>query len=144
MKRTFEAIGLSLVLTLGLLAAATPVTQAAETTDKVVIPATLEGLWQSIDAKSAELKKTIEGGALDQVHHEAYAIRDLVAGLPAKSGGLPAESQAKVKSSVKFVATLAERLDATGDAKDAAGTKQNFDKLTSVLATLRDNYPASK
>lgn len=144
MKHNLEVIGLSLVLTGSLLAVTPPMTRAAETTDKVVIPATLEGLWQAIDAKSAELKQTIDRGALDQVHHEAFAIRDLVAALPAKSGALPAESLAKVKSSVKFVATLAERLDATGDAKDAAGTKQNFEKLTSVLASLKGNYPASK
>jgi hypothetical protein len=144
MKRNLEAMGLSLLLALSVLAATTPITRAAESTDKAVIPATLEGLWQAIDAKSAELKKTIDSGALEQVHHEAFAIRDLVAGLPAKSGALPAESLAKVKSSVKFVATLAERLDATGDAKDAVGTKQNFEKLSSVLASLRGNYPASK
>jgi len=144
MKHILKAIALSLVLAVGLLAAAVTTAQAAETSDKVVVPATLEGLWQAIDAKSAELKKTIESGALDQVHHEAYALRDLVAGLPAKSAALPAENLAKVKSSVKFVATLAERLDATGDAKDAPGTKQNFEKLTSVLASLRGNYPASK
>ncbi len=144
MKHILKAIALSLVLAVGLLAAAVTTAQAAETTDKVIVPATLEGLWQAIDAKSAELKKTIESGALDQVHHEAYALRDLVAGLPVKSAALPAENLAKVKSSVRFVATLAERLDATGDAKDAAGTKQNFEKLTSVLASLRGNYPASK
>jgi hypothetical protein len=144
MKRNLEAIGLSLILAGSLLALTPPMTRAAETSERVVIPATLDGLWQAIDAKSAELKKTIDSGALDQVHHEAFAIRDLVAGLPAKSGSLPAESLAKVKSSVKFVATLAERLDATGDAKDAAGTKQNFEKLSSVLASLKGNYPASK
>lgn len=144
MKYALKAIGLSLALAGTLLGPAAPVTQAAETTEKVVIPATLEGLWQAIDAKSAELKKTIDSGALDQVHHEAYAVRDLVAGLPGKSGALPAENLAKVKASVKFVATLAERLDATGDAKDAAGTKQNFEKLTTVLASLRANFPTIK
>ncbi len=140
MKHTVKTIAFYLALAGTLLCAAVPITQAAEMNEKVVIPATLEGLWQAIDAKSLELKKTIDSGSLDQVHHEAFAIRDLVAGLPAKSGALPAENLAKVKSSIKFVATLAERLDATGDAKDAPGTKQNFEKLTSVLASLRGNY----
>ena len=144
MKHTVKAFAFYLAFAGTLVGAAVPITQAAEMNEKVVIPATLEGLWQAIDKKSAELKKTIDSGSLDQVHHEAFAIRDLVAGLPAKSGALPAENMAKVKSSIKFVATLAERLDATGDAKDAVGTKQNFEKLTSVLASLRGNYPASK
>lgn len=147
MKQILKVIGLSLAFNAGLLAAAAPMARAAETTEKterIVIPATLEGLWQAIDAKSAELKKTIDSGALDRVHHEAYAVRDLVAGLPGKSAALPAENLLKVKTSVKFVATLAERLDATGDAKDAAGTKQNYEKLTTVLASLRANYPMNK
>ncbi len=139
----FEAIGLSLVLTCALGASA-QVATAAETSEKTVIPATAEGLWQAIDAKSAELKKTIDKGDLEEVHHQAFAIRDLVAALPDKSSSLSPESQAKVKSGIKFVATLAERLDASGDAKDAAATKQNFEKLTTVLTSLRANYSLGK
>ena len=78
------------------------------------------------------------------MHHHAFAIRDLVAALPGKSSALSAENLVEVKSGVKFVAILAERLDASGDAKDAAGTKQNFEKLTTILASLRTNYPPAK
>ncbi len=144
MTHLLKVVGLILALTGAMVATSGPMVLAAETTEKIVIPATLEGLWQAIDAKTAELKKSIERGALDQVHHEAYAIRDLVAGLPGKSSVLSPESLARVKGGVKFVATLAERLDATGDAKDAAGTKQNFEKLTTVLASLRANYATTK
>lgn len=139
-----KAIGLSLALTGGVFAASAQIATPAETTEKTVVPATLEGVWQAIDAKSADLKKTIDKGDLEEVHHHAFAIRDLVAALPAKSSALSAENLAKVKTGVKFVATLAERLDASGDAKDAAGTKQNFERLTTVLASLRANYPTMK
>ena len=115
---------------------------ADEAAEKIVIPATSDGIWKAIDAKSTELKATIDSGKLDNVHHEAFAIRDLVAALPSHSATLAAEKLDKVKSSVKFVATLAERLDATGDAKDVAGTKQNYAKLTSVLTAIRANYSA--
>ncbi len=144
MTHPLKAIGLALALTAAFVGASGPMVLAAETTVKIVIPATLEGLWQAIDAKTTELKKSIDTSALDQVHHEAYAIRDLVAVLPGKSSALPPERLAKVKAGVKFVATLTERLDATGDAKDAAGTKQNFEKLTTVLASLRANYATTK
>lgn len=145
MKRPIlKAIGLSLLLTSGVLGASRQVVVVAETPEKTTIPATAEGVWQAIDAKAAELKKTIDKGDLGQVHHEAFAIRDLVAALPARSGALAPEKLAKVASGVKFVATLAERLDASGDAKDAAATKQNFEKLSTVLASLRANYPPTK
>lgn len=70
----------------------------------------------------------------------AFAIRDLVAALPERSSSLSPDEKTKVQGDVKFVATLAERLDASGDAKDAVDTRGNFDKLASVLADLRTNY----
>ena len=115
---------------------------ADEAAEKIVIPATSDGIWKAIDAKSAELKTTIDSSKLDNVHHEAFAIRDLVAALPSHSATLSPEKLDKVKTSAKFVATLATRLDATGDAKDVAGTKQNYAKLTTVLTAIRANYSA--
>lgn len=112
---------------------------AAATTEQN-IPATVPALWQAIDKKSAELQQTIQHGSLADVHHVAFAVRDLVAALPAKSTTLPAEKQAAIKAGVKFVATLAERLDASGDANDKAGAQSNYDKLTKVLSQLRANY----
>ena len=114
-----------------------------EAADKTIIPATSEGIWNAIDEKATELKTTIDSGKLENVHHEAFAIRDLVAALPSHSATLAADKLAKVKTSVKFVATLAERLDATGDAKDVAGTKDNFTKLKGILTSIRANYSLS-
>ena len=104
------------------------------------LPQTADSIWREIDAKSNALQKNIASGALDQVHHQAFAIRDLVATLVTHSATLAPDRLAKVKSAAKFVATLADRLDATGDAKDLAGTKQNFAKLVKVLTNLRANY----
>ena len=137
---TLKAVSSALLLSGNLLVAPVLIAATAEATPMTSIPATIEGIWHAIDAKSAELKKTITAGKLDEVHHQAFAIRDLVAALPARSSSLPAEKLAKVQGGVKFVATLAERLDATGDANDLAGTKQNYDKLIALLESMRSRY----
>jgi len=116
------------------------VVAAAETTEKTAVPETADAILKAIDVKSAELKQVIDVKALDKVHHLAFAIRDLVAALPAKSASLPADKLTQVKGNVKFVATLAERLDATGDANDLPGTQSNYMKLTSVLGSIHGNY----
>lgn len=107
----------------------------------VQIPATSAAIWQAIDQQVAALSKAILTGIFDEVHHRAFTIRDLVAALPARSGSLPPEKLAQVKANVKFVATLAQRLDTTGDAKDKAGTESNFKKLQGVLSAIRADYP---
>lgn len=108
-----------------------PATEAEPT--PVPVPETLEGIWQAIDSKNAELKITVESGSLDDVHHQAFALRDLVAALPAKSSSLSADEQAKLGSEVKFVATLAARLDEAGDAGDRAAAQADYGKLAAVL-----------
>lgn len=121
---------------------AKPAAAAPGAEAKVQIPATAEAIWQAIDHKSGELAKLIQSGSLGDVHHVAFAIRDLVAALPEHSKTLSADQQSKVQGGVKFVATLAERLDASGDANDKAGAQDNYDKLKKVLESLRANYSA--
>ena len=111
--------------------AAVPTTEADAATTP--IPDTLGDLWQAIDAKNAELEATIKNGPLDNVHHQAFALRDLVAALPGKSPSLSVDEKTKLENEVKFVATLAARLDAAGDAGDRADAQANYDKLVGVL-----------
>ena len=108
---------------------------------QVQIPATSAATWRSIDKETELLNALIQAGKFEEVHHRAFAIRDLVAALPARSGSLPPDKLAQVKANVQFVATLAQRLDATGDAKDKAGTESNFRKLQGVLSAIRADYP---
>ena len=118
--------------------------QAAEKSDdQVKIPATSEAVWQLIDKEAEQLAALIQASKYEEVHHHAFAIRDLVAALPSRSGSLPPEKIALIKTNSKYVATLADRLDATGDAKDKAGTESNFQKLKAVLKTILANYPDS-
>lgn len=146
MKTAFTKFLASKALILGTLLAgsllANTLAQAAEKAEaQVKIPATSQAIWQSIDKEIAILDTLIRTGKFEEVHHHAFAIRDLVAALPSRSGALPAEKMAQIKANSKFVAILAERLDATGDAKDKAGTESNFRKLKGVLGGIRANYP---
>jgi|GEM_PF-902987 len=114
---------------------------AAEKADAATtIPATSEAIWQSIDKETEQLTAVIQAAKFDDVHHHAFAIRDLVAALSSRSGNMPTEKQAQIKTNVKFVATLADRLDTAGDAKDKVATESNFQKLKEVLKTIRANY----
>lgn len=117
---------------------------AAETEAKVAIPATASGIWQAIDNHIAKLKELIAQNKLDTVHEHAYAVRDLVRALPSHTQGLSAEALAKVQANARFVNTLAERLDASGDAKDKTGTESNLRKLEAVLKQTRAQYPNAK
>ncbi len=105
----------------------------AEAEAATAIPDTADATWQAIDAKNVELKTMIASGSLGNVHHLAFAIRDLVAALPAKQPAMTADDQAKLASDAKFVAILAERLDASGDAGDRAAAQADYDKLVAVL-----------
>lgn len=136
---------LSLVLLLGASLIGVRIAAAAEEAEsKVTIPVTASRIWQAIDGHIAELHSALTAGKLDGVHAHAYAVRDLVRALPTHSPGLSADALAKVKAQSKFVDTLAERLDHTGDANDKVGTQANLQKLEGVLKLLRAQYPGAK
>lgn len=114
-------------------AAPEPMATAEPAVEATAIPDSADAIWQAIDTHSTELKTTIASGSLGAVHHHAFAIRDLVAALPSHTPTLGAEDQAKLEGEVKFVNTLAERLDESGDAGDQAASQSNYDQLVAVL-----------
>lgn len=111
-------------------------THTTDTAVATAIPADAAGIWKAIDDQQDRLRAIVANGDLKQVHHVAFAIRDLVAALPAQGRALPAAEQAKLVNSAKFVATLADRLDASGDGDDRAGAQANFAKLEAILNDL--------
>lgn len=137
LKKTYAAVFTAILL------AGTAAIQLAQAGEEapLQIPATSSAIWQAIDQQVAALSKAIQTGVFDEVHHHAFAIRDLVAALPARSASLPPEKLAQVNANVKFVAALAQRLDSAGDAKDKAGTESNFKKLQGILGVIRAAYP---
>ena len=111
-----------------------------EKSEPTQIPATSTAIWQAIDQQTAALDQIIKAGKLEGVHHHAFAIRDLVNALPSKSSALTAAQLTQVKESGKYVATLANRLDAAGDAKNMADTLTHFQRLKDLLKTIRVHY----
>jgi lipopolysaccharide export LptBFGC system permease protein LptF len=120
-----------------------PSTRADEEKEvKTQIPDTVAGILQAVQTDETELGKTIAAKKLEDVHHLAFAIRDLVNALPEKSKDLDSEKLGKLKANAKFVASLADRLDKSGDDKDQAGTEANFKKLQDLLKQIESLYPA--
>ncbi|HWC61903.1 MAG TPA: heavy metal-binding domain-containing protein [Verrucomicrobiae bacterium] len=124
-----------------------PPTLAADEKDepevKIKIPNTAAGIFKEVKEHEEELGKTVAAKKLDDVHHLAFAIRDLVNALPDKSKDLDSEKMGKLKANAKFIAALADRLDKSGDANDQAGTEANFKKLQDILKQVRALYPES-
>ena len=124
----------------------TPTTRAWADEEKempTMIPATATAILQAISEEETNLNKTITDKKLEDVHHHAFAIRDLVNALPEKSSDLAAEKLAKLKANAKFVAALADRLDKSGDAKDQAATEASFKKFQTVLKEIKSLYSDS-
>lgn len=104
-----------------------------EKSETTKVPDTAAGILQEIHKHHGELADVVKSKKLADVHHHAFAIRDLANGLPAK---VAADKKARVEGSVKNIAKLAEDLDKTGDANDQAGTEANLKKLDGVLMAL--------
>jgi hypothetical protein len=125
------------------IAAPITIALAEEREPAVTIPATAAEIWGAIDVHMGTLRGVVKAGKLGEAHEHAFAVRDLVRALPTHSPGLSEAAMATVKSNVKFVDTLATRIDQTGDSGDQAGTEANLAKLEAVLKTLRAQYPTS-
>ncbi len=150
MKRRLSKTCVRVVLAAGLLVAPAPVLAGEEHGTHHEMQAkgkpvagheTVGGILQAVKDREGELDTLVKAKELGKVHEVAFAIRDLVAELPEKSGQLSAEQQAKLKGNVKYVATIAERLDAAGDAKNQSATEAGFKQLQSVLGAIEGLYP---
>jgi len=106
------------------------------------IPATVGGIWAEVKEHEEQLGNIIADNKLDKVHEVAFEIRDLVNALPDKSMDLPADKLATLKSSAKYVAEIAKRLDESGDAGDAVNVKAQADRLAKLLQDIETLYPA--
>ena len=113
-----------------------PETKLAASTgepNKLTIPATVEGIFKAIHEYHVKLAETVKNKKLADVHHHAFAIRDLANALPTKA---EASKKTQVEGTVKNIAKLAEDLDKTGDANNQAGTEANLKKLDGLLKVL--------
>ena len=81
----------------------------------------------------AKLATTVGEKKLEDVHHLAFAIRDLVATLPPT---FQADKQAKVAATARNIDSIASALDESGDAKDQLKTEANLKKLHGLVKML--------
>ena len=111
-------------------------------TEKLEIPKTLPALWNAVITHQKDLHDVLAAKKLDDVHHHAFAVRDLVAAMPVKSTMLAAEKKTALKKSVSRVASLAKLLDEAGDAGDSAKVAVLTVKLDTELKAIEELYPA--
>ena len=104
--------------------------------EKIKIPDTVEGIWKEIHKHHQELTDTVKAKKLADVHHHAFAIRDLAKALPAKAHP---DHKKMVENAVKRVSQLAEDLDKSGDAGDQAKTETNLKRMDAALKTLEEH-----
>ena len=109
--------------------------EKAET--KIKIPDTTEGIFKAIHEHHMELATTVKNKKLEDVHIQAFAIRDLANALPAKA---TADKKKQVEGTVKNIAKLAGDLDESGDAKDQAKTEANLKKLDGLIKVLATQF----
>ena len=104
--------------------------------ETVKIPDTVDGILKEIHTHHQELADTVKAKKLADVHHHAFAIRDLAKALPAKANS---DHKKMVENAVKKVSQLAEDLDKSGDAGDQTKTEANLKKMDAALKTLEEH-----
>ena len=104
--------------------------------EKLKIPDTVDGILKEIHKHHQELAGTVKAKKLADVHHHAFAIRDLAKALPAKANS---DHKKMVENSVKKVSQLAEDLDTSGDAGDQTKTEANLKKMDAAIKTLEEH-----
>ena len=99
-------------------------------------------VWKKVQMHLSALDKTIASKKLKTVHVHAFAVRDQVKLLPAKSKGLSAENHSNLDKGVKTVAGLAKELDEAGDNSKQAEAEALNKKFHTVLDAIAGLYPA--
>lgn len=105
--------------------------------DMVMPAGTIPEIWTQIAGEQAKLTAAIQNGQLKDVHHLAFAIRDLVVALADKAKAASPASAAKLDGMVAQVRASATKLDELGDAGNVSGTQTEYAKLETVLGAIK-------
>lgn len=93
------------------------------------IPDTVEGMFSAIHEQHMELTEAVKNKELAEVHHHAFAIRDLTKPLPAKA---TAKQKKQVEATVRSIARLAVALHESGDAGEQTKAVGNLKNTQAV------------
>ena len=86
-------------------------TEQGEGGSTVTPAGTVQEIWTQIAEEQVKLSTTIENGQLKDVHHLAFAIRDLVVALADKAAASSPAVAKKLKDQVEQVGASASKLD---------------------------------
>jgi len=120
--------------------AAEPAGEATEHGEEAasITPAgTVPGIWAQVEDERGKLKTAIDNGQLKDVHHVAFAIRDLVVALADKANAANPAVGSKLTPLVDQVKASAGKLDELGDAGNLTGTQAEQAKLETVLSQIQ-------
>ena len=134
--KTKSLLAMGLCAAIGLISIIATTARAAEK-ENVKIPDTVEGIFKEIHKHHGELAAVVKNKKLADVHHHAFAIRDLAKALPAKA---EADKKKQVEGTVKNISKLADDLDKAGDDGKQAETEALLKKLDGVLKVLSAQF----
>lgn len=86
-----------------------------------------------IQIRHQALTKLVADKKLEDVHEQAFGIRDSAKELPSL---VSSDKQSKVENTVANISKLAEELDKSGDAGNQAATEANLKKMDALLKML--------
>ena len=105
---------------------------------EAVTPAGSDGeIWTQIGDEQGKLSAAIQNGQLKDVHHLAFGIRDLVAGLADGAKAASPATAPGLNALVEQVSESATKLDELGDAGNLSGTQAEFAHLETILGELK-------
>ena len=109
-----------------------------ESAETVTPAGTIGEIWTQIAAEQGKMTAAIQNGQLKDVHHLAFAIRDLVVALADKAKAASPASAAHLDGLVAQVKTSASTLDELGDAGNLSGTQTEYAKLEAILGAIKN------
>jgi hypothetical protein len=108
-----------------------------ESAEAVTPAATAGEIWTQIGEEQGKLSAAIQNGQLQDVHHLAFGIRDLVVALADKANAASPAGTPGLNGMVEQVKGSAIKLDELGDAGNLSGTQAEFAKLETVLGAIK-------
>lgn len=105
------------------------------------MPTTYKGAVEEIQHRLHEIEELIESRNLDKVHSEAEVIQkvgNVIGQLALKvDSGVPKSAVKEVNKAARELAAKFDAIDKAGDSGDLAGTRQVYEEMVKLAATLQ-------